>query len=154
MNDDMNDDMNDTNHNRDIRNKPDKNLLLEPHQGILLIAHGSILADAEGDVRLLAEGLREHTDARVVEVGFLDYTDPRIPQAVAACVKQGVNELLVLPYFLTTGFLLTKCLTRVKEAAAKHPTLTLRLAPPLGPHEKLADIVVERVEEASENLEK
>lgn len=122
-------------------------LRLAPHQAILLIAHGSVLHGAERDVHHLAEGLRRQTGARVVEVGFLDYTEPFIPQAVAACAEQGATHLLVLPYFLTSGYLLRKCLAAVQQAAANHPPLTLTLAQPLGPHRKLADLVLERVEQ-------
>ena len=37
---------------------------------------------------------------------------------------------------------------QVRSAAARHPTLTIRIADPLGPHEKLVDVLLERAERA------
>jgi sirohydrochlorin ferrochelatase len=122
-------------------------LKLKPHQGILVVAHGSVLPGAERDVLRLAEGLRELTGARVVEVGFLDYTEPLIPRAVASCVENGVEELFVLPFFFTGGYLLNKCVRQVEQAAANYPHLKLNLAKPLGPHPKLADAVLKQASE-------
>ena len=77
-------------------------LIVLPHDtAVLLIAHGSRLAAANDDLPRLAGLLRQRFPGSVVEIAYLELTDPTIPQAAAACVRQGATRVLLMPYFLS-----------------------------------------------------
>ena len=119
-------------------------------RGLLVIAHGSVVPGAEREVVELAEQMRDRAGLPVAEVGYLDYTEPRIPEAVAKCVQRGATELVVLPYFLAEGYLVRKMRRAVVAAAANHPGLRLLEAAPLGPDPRFADVLLDRVAEAAD----
>lgn len=119
-------------------------------RGLLVIAHGSIVPGAEREVRLVADRLRERSGLGVVEVGYLDYTEPGIPAALAACVERGATEIVVLPYFLAEGYLVRKMRRAVATARANHPGLRLCEARALGPDPRFADILLDRIRDVTE----
>ncbi len=122
-------------------------------RGILLLAHGSIVAGVERELESIAAVLRLQTEADCVVVGFLDYTEPKIAEAVRMSVEQGVSELLVMPYFLTAGYLLRKALRMVSEEAAQYPGLRIQIAQYVGGHPQLVDVVIDRIEDARSRLD-
>lgn len=121
-------------------------------RGILLIAHGSIVAGVERDLEHIAADLRQKTEADVVGSGFLDYTEPKIPEAVRQMAEQGVTELLVVPYFLSAGYLLRKALRIVREETAMQAQMKVHIAEHLGKHPRLTDVVLDRIEDARSRL--
>lgn len=119
----------------------------EEKRGILLVAHGSEIAGAERDVERVAAALRRMT-AQTVEVGFLSFTAPDLPEAVSRCAQSGVAQWVVMPYFLTAGYLQRKAMGIVKKEAGRYPGLFVVEAEPFGRHPLLADLVLERIAEA------
>jgi sirohydrochlorin ferrochelatase len=116
--------------------------------GLLLIAHGSRNADANTDVYHVAEALRQRGHA-VIEPAFLELAAPTIAEAGAACVRQGAELVVLVPYFLSAGVHVRRDLAEACCALAEQfPTVRFRLAEPLGPHPFLLEVVTERVREA------
>jgi sirohydrochlorin cobaltochelatase len=106
------------------------------------------LAGGERELVSVAERVRRELRAEVVEVGFLSFAEPGIGPAVERCVRQGVTALVVVPFFLTEGFLARRAIRKVREEAAKYPQLQVSVSAPLGPHPRLVDVVLGRIEEA------
>ena len=118
-------------------------------RAILLVDHGSRRPEANAQLGALAERLRARLPERVVEVAHLELTAPGIGAGVDACVAAGAREIVVHPFFLAPGRHLTRDIpARAREAAARHEGLQVRISAPLGLHEKLVDVVLERVESA------
>lgn len=116
---------------------------------ILLFSHGSVLCGAERNLLELAERMRERGDAPVVEVAFLNYTEPTFEQAIERCLDAGARRIVVAPYFLIAGKFVTEDLARVvDEQRAKHPALEIDVADVIGFHESLADAVLASAAEA------
>ncbi|MBL0389313.1 hypothetical protein JJB07_22230 [Tumebacillus sp. ITR2] len=114
-------------------------------RGIVVLAHGSEIPDQEEALTQLASFLREKSGGPV-EVGFLNFQSPRIAEAVALVLAAGAEEILVAPFFLTEGFLMRKAVSLAQQAA---PGVDMKIAPPLGQHPRLVDVVLDRVAEAS-----
>ena len=116
---------------------------------ILLMAHGSRIAEANDAAREIAARVKEMTGYEIVEVSFREQHLPNIQQGVDACVAQGARRILLVPYFLYLGAHvledLPEELTRAKE---RHPGVEMVLGKHLGVHNKLAEIVVERIAES------
>ncbi len=118
-------------------------------QAVLLIAHGSRNAGANADLLHLAEVLRGRGHPIVV-ASFLELAEPDIAAGGRACVEAGATQVVLLPYFLSAGLHVGQDLTAARDAlAAEHPGVAFLLAAPLGRHPLLADIVEERVGQAT-----
>jgi sirohydrochlorin ferrochelatase len=117
---------------------------------LLLIAHGSRRAEANADLQHLAADLRGRGLFSHVQMAYLELAEPTIAAGAEACVRVGADEVILLPYFLSPGVHVTEDLTKARaDLAARFPRVTFRLAPPLGRHPLLAEIVLQRAAEAS-----
>lgn len=115
---------------------------------ILLIAHGSRREQANNDLHRLAEMVREREPGRVVEVAFLEIAQPTIPEGAEACLRHGVSQVCLLPFFLSPGSHVTDDLERYRqEFASAHPHVDFVLCPPLGLHPSIVDILLGRLQE-------
>ena len=120
-----------------------------PARAIVLIDHGSRRAEANEQLEELAAKIRQREPDTIVQTAHLEIAEPNLSEAVAACVKQGARVVVVHPYFLAPGRHTSEDIPRlVAEASAQHPEVEVRLSPPLGIHDKLVDVVLERVSES------
>lgn len=118
-------------------------------QAILLFSHGSVLCGAEQNLLELAARMRSRGDAPIVEVGFLNYTEPTFAHAVDRCLEAGARRIVIAPYFLIAGKFVTEDLARTVETErAKHPSIDFAVAEVIGFHESLADAVLASAGEA------
>lgn len=116
---------------------------------LLLIAHGSRRAEANADLEFIAGEVRSKNQFAHVQVSYLELADPNIERGVELCVKAGVDTVVMLPYFLSPGVHVVEDLAAARESlSARFPSVTFRLAEPLGRHPLLAEIVRERASSA------
>lgn len=119
-------------------------------RAILLVDHGSRREEANAQLDALARRLRERVDDAIVETAHLEIAPPDIGEGIDRCVERGAREVLVLPYFLGPGRHTTRDIpAAVEAAAARHPGVALRVCDPLGLHEKLVEVLLERIEQAA-----
>jgi len=119
-----------------------------PLTAVLLIAHGSRNDAANDDLRQLARRIAERGTYPVVEPSFLELAEPDIQEGGARCVARGAKRVLMIPYLLSAGVHLSRDLTAACEHLRQtHPGVEFRLAPALGPHPLLEQLVLERVEQ-------
>ncbi len=120
-------------------------------RAIVLIDHGSRRAAANWQLEELAQKIREREPETIVRTAHLEIAEPSLGDAIDACVNAGAREIVVHPYFLGPGRHTSEDIPRqVQEASARHPGVLLRTSAPLGIHEKLVDVVLERVNEGND----
>ncbi len=118
-------------------------------RAILLVDHGSRRPEANAQLEALAERVRARAGGRIVEFAHMELAPPDIGAGIDACVAGGAAEIVVHPYFLGPGRHTRDDIPRlVREAAARHPGVRVTVSEPLGLHEKLVDVVLERVDDA------
>ncbi len=118
---------------------------------ILLVDHGSRRAEANEQLESIAQQLRDREPERIVRVAHMEIVSPTIAEGIAACVEAGAREIVVHPYLLAPGRHSREDIPALAaEAAADHPGVTVRVSEPLGVHEKLVDVVLERVNAADD----
>lgn len=83
------------------------------------------------------ERLRDQAQARLpdvpVRLAFLELMEPRLPDAIAALVRQGIDDISVVPVFLGQGGHLLRDLPQLaEEIRAAHPGLRLQVAGAIG----------------------
>ena len=114
---------------------------------VVLVGHGSKARGFDAAMRRVARALR--TEKRFGEVccGFLEVSQPSIPQAIRSCIRRGAREVRVLPYFVLTGKHVTQDMPRIVADAAKRHRKKAKivLCPYLGFHPKLVSVVKERI---------
>lgn len=120
-------------------------------QAILIFSHGSVLCGAEQNLLQLAERMRARGDAPIVEVGFLNYSEPRFDDAVERCVEQGATTICIAPYFLVAGkFVKGELPPLIAAVRERHPALEFVVADAMKDHHALADAIVSCAERAAE----
>ena len=107
---------------------------------ILLFSHGSVLCGAGETLFALAARMEARGDAPIVEVGFLNYSEPTFAQAFEKCVERGATRVLIAPYFLVAGYFVKVSLPPVIEPMrAKYPNIEVVVADAMKTHSLLAD---------------
>jgi sirohydrochlorin ferrochelatase len=120
---------------------------------LLLIAHGSRQDEANADLVYTVAEMRRRGTFAVVEAAFLELAEPDIDAGAAACIKQGAERVVLLPYFLSAGVHVRRDLAEVcRRLAERYPAVRFRLAEPLGRHPQLLEVVAERAREAEEGI--
>ena len=116
---------------------------------ILLMAHGSRIPEANDPVREIAAKVKQMTQFEIVEVSFRELHLPNIQQGVDNCVALGATRILLVPYFLYLGAHVQQDLPEeLAQARERHPGVEMVFGKHLGVHDKLAEIVVERIAES------
>ena len=114
---------------------------------ILLVDHGSRRTEANQQLESIAQAVRDRDPERIVRIAHMEIAKPTIAEGLAACVSAGAREIVVHPYLLAPGRHSREDIPALSaEAAAAHPGVVVRVSEPLGVHEQLVDVVLERVD--------
>ena len=118
-------------------------------QAILLVGHGSRRSEANDALLTLSSLVKNKRPDAILAHGFLQFAQPDLPTALAALANQGVEEVTIVPVFLYEGIHIKEDIPEVLAVEAeKHPQMRLILAPVLGIDERMAEIVIDRVNAA------
>ncbi|NMC73060.1 MAG: sirohydrochlorin cobaltochelatase [Geobacteraceae bacterium] len=116
---------------------------------ILLMAHGSRIPEANDAVREIAAMVKSIAGYDIVEVSFRENHPPNIQQGIDTCVARGAGRILLVPYFLYLGAHVLEDLPKeLEEARQRHPGVEMAMGRHLGVHRRLAELVVDRIEES------
>jgi precorrin-8X/cobalt-precorrin-8 methylmutase len=122
-------------------------------ENIILIGHGSPKKDANNiDLtgRLLHSTIHPNCSQNCVKVAYLQFAEPAIADAIKECVLSGAKRIIIHPYFLSSGMHVTKDIPEIiKEAKDMYPDTEFIYTEPLGIHEKLVHVVMERIHSAN-----
>jgi sirohydrochlorin ferrochelatase len=113
-------------------------------EALILFSHGSVLCGAGETLREHAARLKTGGGYALVEVGFLNYTEPTFAEAAARCHEAGATGITVVPYFLVPGkFVKVDLPAQIAEVRQRWPEMEFRVAPPIGFDTRLADALLE-----------
>jgi sirohydrochlorin ferrochelatase len=113
---------------------------------VILFSHGSLLCGA-GEA-LDAHAARLRAQWPLVEVGYLNYSEPTFAEAVAKCEAEGASRVIVVPFFLVPGYFVTKSLPEhLAQAKSDFPQVEFIVADAIGFDERLADALIEAAEQ-------
>ncbi|MBI1345653.1 cobalamin biosynthesis protein CbiX [bacterium] len=124
-----------------------------PKTAVLLMAHGSRRAAANNDLQTLADLILQRGLYPIVEVSYLELTEPSIPNGGANCVAKGATRVLMLPYFLSAGVHVANDLREFQQQlTANLPGVEFVLCPHLGLHPLMVELVLARLAEGAESM--
>lgn len=115
---------------------------------VVVVGRGASDPDANGDFCKLVRLFGEGRGFGWVLPAFIGITRPLLPESLELLARARPDRILVVPYFLFAGTLITKIQDQVKSFSEQYPWIRTEIAPHLGLHEKLFSLLDERVEEA------
>lgn len=121
-------------------------------ENIILIGHGSPKKDAnnvEMVGRLLHQAIHPGCSKGCVKVAYLQFAEPDLMDTIKKSILGGAGRVIVHPFFLSSGMHVTKDIPEmIQEAERIYPDVEFVYTEPLGIHEKLVHVVLERIESA------
>ncbi|MEM7338811.1 MAG: sirohydrochlorin chelatase [Actinomycetota bacterium] len=115
-------------------------------EGLLLVGHGSRCMISADQMHVIGDQVQAALPDVIVEVGFLEMTDPPAGQVFDAMVARGCRRIVVLPLMLLgASHAKSDVPAIVVEARLRHPGVEVAFGSPLG-------VVPEMIEIAADNL--
>lgn len=116
-------------------------------KALILVDHGSKVDEANTVVEKLAELIRSDTDSKfdIIEHCHMELAPPTIRDAFNKCVNLGATTIVIHPYFLVPGrHSKSDIPSMVEEASREYPHVRHIVTEPLGIHEKIIDVILEK----------
>lgn len=115
-------------------------------KGLIVVGHGSRSKDASEVFFNIVEGLKKKINCDV-EGCFMEISDPNIPETLDKMYQRGIREFTVLPYFLFNGIHIKEDIPEIlSELKEKYSDIDILMAGPIGYHEYIVDMLIERAE--------
>ncbi|MFC1674025.1 sirohydrochlorin chelatase [Pseudomonadota bacterium] len=115
---------------------------------LLVVGRGTNDSDANSNVAKVTRMLWEGLGVGWAETAYSGVAYPLVDQALARVTKMGFKRVVVFPYFLFSGILVTRIYNWVDEAAAANPDIEFLKASYLNDHPKVIDAFIQRMEDA------
>ena len=114
-------------------------------KALLIVDHGSRYGEANQMLEGVAEILRRQRPGLIVHVAHMELAGPTIEQGFEACVRDGATVVVVHPYMLSPGRHAARDIpSMVENAASGFPDVEFCVTGPLGLHDKIGEVVLER----------
>ncbi|MBA5775951.1 sirohydrochlorin chelatase [Stappia sp. F7233] len=114
---------------------------------LVVVGRGSSDPDANSNVSKVTRLLWEGMGFGWAETAYSGVTFPLVEPALEHAAKLGYRRIVVFPYFLFTGVLVSRIYAFTDEVAERHPEIEFVKAGYLNDHPLVLDTFVERVEE-------
>jgi cobalt/nickel transport system ATP-binding protein len=118
------------------------------NHAVVLVGRGSTEPDANSDLHKVSRLLWDRRGMGMVEPAFISLAPPAVSEALDRCRKLGATAVTVVPYFLFAGVLPERISREATAWAEAHPDIEVRVARHFGPVPELADLVLDRYDEA------
>ncbi len=121
-------------------------------ENIILLGHGSPKKEANniGLVASMLHGMMHPgCSNNCVTTAYLQFAEPDILSAIKKSADSGAKKIILHPYFLSSGMHVTKDIPElIEEAKGIYPAVEFVYTQPLGVHEKLVQVVLDRIQAA------
>jgi len=117
---------------------------------LLVVGRGTNDSDANSNVAKVTRMLWEGLQVGWAETAYSGVAYPLVDQALDRVTKMGFKRIVVFPYFLFSGILVTRIYNWADEAQAANPDVEILKASYLNDHPKVIDAFIARMEDALE----
>ena len=118
-------------------------------RGLLLIDRGSRQREASEELEVICEGIKAKGDYNFVDFCFLEVEPPYIEDGIEKCLKQDIDSLTIVPYFLYPGKKVKNAVTDVMKFQ-KDTKIKFLVTKPMSMHKTLINLVDNRISAALE----
>ena len=103
---------------------------------LILFAHGARDPEWANPMRRVQAVIRQRVTAQPVELAFLEFIAPTLPDCAAALVAGGATRVVVLPMFIARGGHLKKeTPAMIDSLRSTYPNVEFLLGDAIGEHE-------------------
>lgn len=118
-------------------------------EGILLFGHGSRTAEYVKPFEEIRAAILAREPAALVELGFLELTQPSLEAAVDALAARGATAIRVVPIFFAPGRHVLKDLPqRVADCIDRHPDVHFDVTACVGEAQAVIEAMAQHALEA------
>ena len=118
-------------------------------KAVVLLGHGSIRESANIEVRAMWAMMQEQLPDLDIRGSFVEVAEPALEQVIEQLANEQVEQIVIVPMFLTRGNHLSNGIPRILDAMAeKYPNIKIDLTKHLGADPLLAEIIKNRLREA------
>jgi len=119
---------------------------------LLVVGRGTNDSDANSNVAKVTRMLWEGLGVGWAETAYSGVAYPLVDEALERVTKMGFKRIVVFPYFLFSGILVSRIYKWVDAAAAVNPDLEFLKASYLNDHPKVIDAFIARLSEALDGV--
>ena len=113
-------------------------------RGLLLIDRGSREREASEELEIICKELKSKGDYIFTDFCFLEVEPPYIEDGIEKCLKQDIDALTIVPYFLYPGKKVKIAVTEVMKLQ-KNTDVKFVITKPMSMHRTLIDLVQNRI---------
>ena len=107
---------------------------------LILFAHGARDPEWANPMRRVQANIRQRMTSVPVELAFLEFMTPTLPERAAEMIALGADKIVVMPMFVARGGHLKKETPEMIEALRlKYPKVTFSLGNAIGEHELVVE---------------
>ncbi|MDQ6975338.1 MAG: sirohydrochlorin chelatase [Mariprofundaceae bacterium] len=115
----------------------------------ILLARGSSDMVANGEPAKMAHWVFESSQCAMVDAAFSGLTTPTLETVVKRQILCGMQRIIILPYYLFTGVLITRIARQVQQLRLHYSTTVFDLADPIAFSDSIYTLVHQRILEYS-----
>ncbi len=116
-------------------------------ESVILLGHGSRRIEANNILKSIVKIIKPRFKEVSVEYAFLELAEPNIRNIIEKAAADNCDAIYVIPYFLYSGNHVLRDIPEIiSEYKAKYPHINIKLGDYLGIDDRLAQLVMERIE--------
>jgi sirohydrochlorin ferrochelatase len=113
---------------------------------IIILGHGSRNSGSGDSLRQMAAEVKRLGMFEVVEYAYLQYSDPAPQSALESCVRQKVERIVIVPFFMQPGAHVIRDVPALAEKARRqYPTVDIVVTDYAGSHPLMTKVIVDLV---------
>ncbi|MFJ8247641.1 sirohydrochlorin chelatase [Peribacillus asahii] len=117
-------------------------------KAVLYVCHGSRVQEGCQQAIEFVQKTQQLVSVPIQEISFLELAHPTIEEGFTRCIEQGATEIAVMPVLLLAAGHVKKDIPEELEVLqARHPHVKISFGKPFGVHERIVDILLERIQE-------
>lgn len=117
--------------------------------GIIILSHGSKLKKANASLAKTVKVIKQKTGLNIIVPAYLQFCQPDLTESIKNLIIQGCQTVIIIPFFLFKGNHVTRDIPHIIEKEkARYPKIKFVYTKSLGLDIRIADIIVDIVEEA------
>ena len=113
-------------------------------RGLLLIDRGSREREASEELDVICQEIKAKGGYVFTDYCFLEVEPPYIEDGIPKCLKQDIDSLTIIPYFLYPGKKVKNAISNVNELQ-KNSKIKFLITKPMSMHKTLVEIVENRI---------
>jgi len=113
-------------------------------RGLLLIDRGSREKEASEELKIICEEIKAKTNYVFTDFCFLEVIPPYIEEGITKCLKEDIDSLTIVPYFLYPGKKVKNAVTDVMKLQ-KNTKVKFVVTKQMSMHKTLVNVVENRI---------